>query len=564
MNQNLLGRNRHTAPARRMAARQVSAALRLGVFACCLATGGVAIGAGLKSLTVCADPGNMPLSNQKGEGFENKIAQVIGAALGTGVQYYWRPSIERGLMRTTLSEGNCDLWLDMASDTEGAVVLGPLYRSTFVLVYRNDQGINIKSLDDPSLRKLRVGVFQVSAAREALTEHHIIDNTVIHYLSHNADIVADSQPSYQVQQVIDGSLDVAAAWGPMAGYYRTVLHAPLTILPINRLEDRVPLEFDMTLAVPRGRPDIKAAIETAVAQHKNEIQAILTDYGVPLIKCEECTVSGDLPSHGPYHPVAPESQTAAATAKQRAARMADLKRWLKEGANPDDELNNAIVADDVDRVGYLLTHGANVNSHDGGGYTPLISATRSGFTDVATFLAEHKADPNLTDLSGWTPLMWAAWGDDPALAKMLLSHGAKLDSIDKDGLTPLAIAAQNGKLKTTVALLEAGADVNAPVAKGGYTPLMLASISGSGDIVTSLIEHGARVNAANAGGVTALMIAAAANRSTIVGLLLKSGADLNARSEDGRTALGIAQANSNEAVIQVLEDAARRGGAASG
>ena len=77
----------------------------------------------LRTLTVCADPGNMPLSNQKGEGFENKIAQVIGKSIGTGVQYYWRPSIERGLMRTTLSEGNCDLWMDMASDTEGAEVL---------------------------------------------------------------------------------------------------------------------------------------------------------------------------------------------------------------------------------------------------------------------------------------------------------------------------------------------------------------------------------------------------------------------------------------------------------
>jgi len=90
---------------------------------CCLAASFAAMGASLKSLTVCADPGNMPLSSQKGDGFENKIAQVIGTALGTGVQYYWRPSIERGLMRTTLSEGNCDLWLDMASDTEGAVVL---------------------------------------------------------------------------------------------------------------------------------------------------------------------------------------------------------------------------------------------------------------------------------------------------------------------------------------------------------------------------------------------------------------------------------------------------------
>src|SRR3981081_2207703 len=84
-------------------------ARRGGFLLGCLAAGFDAMGGPLKSLTVCADPGNMPLSNQKGDGFENKIAQVIGAALGTGVQYYWRPSIERGLLRTTFSEGNCDL-----------------------------------------------------------------------------------------------------------------------------------------------------------------------------------------------------------------------------------------------------------------------------------------------------------------------------------------------------------------------------------------------------------------------------------------------------------------------
>ena len=103
--------------------RTVSVSRPAALLLCCLAASGAAWGAQLKSLTVCADPGNMPLSNQKGEGFENKIAQLIGASLGTGVQYYWRPSIERGLMRTTLSEGNCDLWMDMASDTEGAEVL---------------------------------------------------------------------------------------------------------------------------------------------------------------------------------------------------------------------------------------------------------------------------------------------------------------------------------------------------------------------------------------------------------------------------------------------------------
>src|SRR3954453_19692133 len=108
-----------------------------------LAASATAFGADLRNLTICADPGNMPLSNEKGEGFENKIAEIIGKDLGTGVHYYWRPSIERGLMRTTLNEGNCDVWMDMATDTEGATVLAPLYRSTFVLAYRSDKGIHI-------------------------------------------------------------------------------------------------------------------------------------------------------------------------------------------------------------------------------------------------------------------------------------------------------------------------------------------------------------------------------------------------------------------------------------
>jgi quinoprotein dehydrogenase-associated probable ABC transporter substrate-binding protein len=524
--------------------------------------GNAALGDELHSLTVCADPGNMPLSNQAGEGFENKIAEVIGKALGTGVNYYWRPSIERGLMRTTLSEGNCDVWMDMASGTEGAEVLSPpLYRSTFVLAYRNDKGIDIKSLHDNELKKLRVGVFQVSAIREALSEHGVANNTVVHYLSHNADTDLENQPSYQVQQVIDGSLDIAAAWGPMAGYYKAVKHEPLIIKPVNLMEDEIPLEFNMTLAVPRGRPDVRTAVQNALAQHKEEIHQILVDFGVPLVKCDECLVSGDLPSHGPYVEPKPYTETAADIERTHRARMAELKKWLAQGANPDNELADAIVAHDMDRVDYLLKHGAHVDSRDGDGNTPLVSAVRFGFVDVVTVLVDHKADPNQPNLGNWTPLMYAAWGDSPDLVNVLARHGAKLDAVDNDGLTPLAIASQNAKIKAAEALVAAGADVNAPVAKGGYTPLMLAAISGSSDLASSLIGHGAKVNAVNPGGVTALMIAAANDHRNVAAVLLKSGADVNARSEDGRTALSIAQANNDEPLIRLLKDAAQHGGA---
>jgi quinoprotein dehydrogenase-associated probable ABC transporter substrate-binding protein len=524
--------------------------------------GNTALGEELRSLTVCADPGNMPLSNQAGDGFENKIAQVIGKALGTGVNYYWRPSIERGLMRTTLSEGNCDVWMDMASDTEGAEVLPtPLYRSTFVLAYRNDKGIDIKSLHDNELKKLRVGVFQVSAIREALSEHGVVNNTVVHYLSHNADTDLENQPSYQVQQVIDGSLDIAAVWGPMAGYYKAVKHAPLIIKPVNLMEDQVPMEFDMTLAVPRGRADIKSAVQNALVQHKDEIHQILVDYGVPLVQCQDCLVSGDLPSHGPYAEPTPVTETAADIEKAHRAQMAELKKWLAQGANPDNEMADAIVAHDMDRVRYLLSHGAHTDWTDGEGNAALVNAVRFGFVDITTLLLDHKADPNETNMSHWTPLMYAAWDDSPEMVNVLVKHGAKLDASDNDGLTPLAIASQNAKIKAAEALVAAGADVNAPVAKGGYTPLMLASVSGSIDLASSLIGRGAKVNAVNPGGVTALMIAAANDHRNVVAVLLKSGADVNARSADGRTALSIAQANNNEALIQLLKDAAQHGGA---
>ena len=545
---------------------RIPGALRRGVLlGAGLAAAASVHAADLKSLTVCADPGNMPLSNQRGEGFENKIAQVIGTALGTGVQYYWRPSIERGLMRTTLSEGNCDVWMDMATDTEGAAILKPLYRSTFVLAYRSDKNISIKNFDDPALKKLRVGVFQVSAIREVLAQHHVVENTVIHYLSHNADLDENNQPSYQVQQVIDGGLDVAAAWGPMAGYYQAILHAPITVQPVNLMEDKVPMEFDMALAVPRGRPEIRAAVEGAIEQHKDEIRRILTDYGVPLVACADCTISGDLPSHGPYADAPPPVRNAAATPRERARALADLKRSLQGGSASAVELQNAIVANDGDRVNYLLAHGADVNARDGEGYTALINAARFGFDALAGQLLAHRADPNLADrASGWSPLMYAAWGDDGDLVQALVKRGAAIEARDHDAMTALGIAAQNGKLKAARALVGAGADVNGSVAKGGYSPLMLAAISGSDELTETLLAHGARVNATNPGGVTALMIAAAGNHFIIASMLLKAGAQIEARSEDGRTALSIAQANNSAAVVKLLEEAAQKGAVQAG
>jgi quinoprotein dehydrogenase-associated probable ABC transporter substrate-binding protein len=516
----------------------------------------------LGALRVCADPGNMPLSNNKREGFQNKIAEVMAESLGTQVQYYWRPSFERALMRTTIGEGNCDLWMDMTSDTDGAEMTSSLYRSTFVLVYRDDAGIVIKDFDDPKLSKVKVGVYQVSAIRQALAQHGVVQNTVIQYLSHDGDLVPEDQPSFQVQQVVDKKLDVAAVWGPMAGYYKSIRKAPLVIQPVNLMEDTIPLEFDMAMATPKGRPEIKPLIEKAMRDSKDKIRAILVEYGVPLVKCADCIIDGDLPSHGPYKPAQPETQTAAAS--EPATNLDDLKKWLADGADPNAELGNAVIAADLTRVTYLVEHGADAGTRDGDGYTALGNAVRFGYTPIAKFLIEHKADVNATDLSGWTPLMYAAWIDDAGLVKLLIAHGAKVDlTKEAHGLTPLAVAMQNAKPKAGAVLIDAGANVDQPVGLGSYTPLMLATTSGSTVLAQQLVGKKANVNAKNAGGLTALMIAAAGNRTDIATLLIKAGADPNATSEDGRTALKIAEANNSDDVAKLLRGKSPKAGGKS-
>lgn len=513
------------------------------------------------ALRVCADPGNMPLSNSKGEGFENKIAEVLGAALGGGVQYYYKPFVERGLTRTTLDADQCDLMLDMPADAERVLTTVPLYRTTFVLVSRSDRNYDFKNLDDPRLKTLKVGVYQTSAIREALARHDVMSNTVIHYLSHDADLVPQDQPSYQVQQVADGTLDVAAVWGPFAGWFVNTRHEPLNIAPANLMEDQVPLEFSMALAVRMRNSSLKEKVEQAMRAQKDQIRAILVEYGVPLVKCADCLIDGDLPSHGPYAEPKPQPVTASAGSEVTIAQLDD---WLRHGAKVDDELDNAIIAGDPVRVSYLVEKKhASLEARDPQGYTPLLNAIRQGSPSLVKYLLDHHAGVSRTDRDGWSPLMTAAWMDDADSIDLLVKHKADVRARNPAGLTPLGIASQYGKDVAAVALIRAGSDVNQRIGSG-YTPLMLAVAGKADQAAQALLDHGADVNARNSGGVTALMIAASTNQTGMTQLLLKSGADTSVQDERGKTALAIARDKNAQAVVKLLEDAMPRTGAASG
>ncbi len=509
------------------------------------------------ALRVCADPGNMPLSNNRGEGLENKVAEVLARALGTTVAYYYRPAVERGLTRTTLDADQCDVMLDMPVDSDDVLMTTALYRTTYVLAYRSDRGLNIKNLDDPRLKKLKVGVYETSAIREALADHGV-GKVEVHYLSHNADLVPENQPSYQIQQVLDGKLDVAAAWGPLAGYYKVVKQAPLTIQPANLMDDYVPLEFDLGLAVRRNDHELQRRLEQAMHEQRDALRTVLTEFGVPLVSCDTCVVSGDLPAHGPYKTREPARPAHAAP----AVSIAQLNDWLAHGANVNTELNNAVLAEDKVRVSYLLDKKhASLSALDLQGETPLHHALQLRSSDMVAFLIGRGADVNQRDRDGWTPLMTAAYGDDASDIKVLVAHGGDPNAVSAQNFTPLGIATQYGKNKAALALIEAGADPNRPIGDAGYTPLMLATANHDPEVARALIEKGADVNARNSGGVTALMIAAANSRADLVELLMRAGANVQAQTERGETALSIARTKGDEKVIRLLDEASGHPGA---
>jgi quinoprotein dehydrogenase-associated probable ABC transporter substrate-binding protein len=526
----------------------------------------------LPALRVCADPGSMPLSNDRLEGYGNKIVDILAQAMNTHVEYYWRPYIDRGMMRETFGNDQCDVLMDLPIGFEGVLMSEPVYKTTFVFAYRASDNYDIKGLQDPRLKKLRIGVYQTSAIRQVLKEHGIKDNVVVHPVTHDADIKPEDQPSYQVQQVVDGQLDIAAVWGPFAGYYKTVKKAPIIIQPVNMMENDFPLEFELGFGVPTTDRLLKYKIDLALEDKKAEIAKVLHDYGVPLVQCSDCTVEGDLPAHGDYTqppPTPPSDDKSPVTLDQ-------LKGWLAAGADVNEELDNAVLASDMERVEYLVGHGADINKPNEQGDTPLNIAALQRDPDLVNFLLDHHADANPRGSDGMTPLLEAVMQDDVGTLKVLAAHGADLESRTSDGATPLAFAIAQNNLKAALALIDAGAAVNSKSTKLGLTPLMVAagrepveySISGGRhevenlsldphypdtlQVARSLMARGADVNAVSSSGVTALMLGAAHDSTPIVGLLLQSGADSKKRSPDGKTALDIATENGNDTVVSLI------------
>jgi len=523
-------------------------------------------------LRVCADPGNMPLSDRAGEGYQNKILEVLAKAMHARVNYYWRAYTGDIVGQAFGSADECDLLIDMPVEDDDILSTMPIYRTTYVFVWRNDEKLGIRSLDDPRLRRLRVGVFQISALRQALSDHGVVANVRVWHVSNDTEWVPAHQPWHQVQEVVDGKLDVAAAWGPMAGWLKTMKGAPITLQPTNLMDSSVPMEFSLGIGVPKQDVVLKFALDDALKAHRAEIEGILERYGVPLVKCADCLIAGDLPAHGSYMVHTSVADTEGRPTHWTVSR-AQVDQWLAEGSSVNKELDDAVISNDLDRAAYLIGKGADVNALDNLGTSPLTTAARAGCLPMMQLLVAHGAKLDRLDSDGSTPLMGAVERNQAPAVKFLLAHGAQVEKGAPAGFTPLSLAIEEQQFDAAYVLINAGANVNAPASRYRLTPLMVVASEpppsanslvrvlqdhGPMDIARALLARKAKVNATDAEGVTALMIAAAHDNSPMIALLIQSGANPYMKSAAGETARDIAVKNDNLGAVRTLSLLVRR------
>jgi quinoprotein dehydrogenase-associated probable ABC transporter substrate-binding protein len=239
-------------------------------------------------LRVCADPNNLPFSNQHGEGFENKIAELLAHDMGERVEYTWWAQ-RRGFFRNTLKAGVCDVVIGVPAGFEMALTTKPYYRSTYVFLSRKDHHLNVSSFDDPQLKKLRIGVqiigddFSNAPPAHALTRRNIVDN--VKGFTVYGDYSQPDPPARIVDAVENGDVDLAIVWGPLAGYFAKQSRVPLEVVPVSPQIDQpfLPFVFDISMGVRRGDQDLRDQVEQIMERRRGEIDRILEDYRVPRV-----------------------------------------------------------------------------------------------------------------------------------------------------------------------------------------------------------------------------------------------------------------------------------------
>ena len=250
-----------------------------------------------KHLRVCKDPNNMPFANTKGEGFEDRIAELFARKLGVELEYFTFPQ-RLGFIRNTLrfkipgQDYPCDIVMGVPAGWGQVASTKPYYRSTYVMVFAPArsglEAVNTEAeflaLPAERLAQLKIGVFDRSPGSAWVARHGLVDSGVP-YKTMNPN--PDEYPGQIVERdLASGQIDVAVVWGPVGAWFaKRVTEPMLRVVPLES-EIGVQFEYSMAMGVRRGEEAWKTEVERLIEENRAEIAAILDEYGVPLLALE--------------------------------------------------------------------------------------------------------------------------------------------------------------------------------------------------------------------------------------------------------------------------------------
>jgi quinoprotein dehydrogenase-associated probable ABC transporter substrate-binding protein len=233
------------------------------------------------TLRVCADPANMPFSNDKGEGFENKIAELIAGELKIPVEYVWFPQAT-GFIRQTLFAKRCDVVMGYAQGDELVLNTNHYYRSIYALVYRAGTGLDgVANLADPRLKDKRIGVIAGTPPSSAMAQLGLIQRAKPYPLV--VDRRYDSPGERMIGDIRSGDIDAGVLWGPIAGYFADKGGDKLLVVPLLQERGVLRMAYRITFGVRNLEDDWKRQLNVIIARRQGDIDAQLLQFGVPLL-----------------------------------------------------------------------------------------------------------------------------------------------------------------------------------------------------------------------------------------------------------------------------------------
>jgi len=234
-----------------------------------------------KVLRVCADPRNLPFSNEKGEGFENKLAELFAEKLQKKLDYMYFPQAT-GFVRMTLGAHRCDVIIGFPQGDELVQGTNPYYRTAYALVAKPGSGLDeVNTLDDARLKGKHIGIVAGTPPATNMAANGLMMNAKPYPLM--IDTRFDSSAEAMIGDLMSGTIDAGILWGPMAGFYAKRANPPLHVTPLVKETTGPRLTFRIGMGVRGADQNWKRLLNRLIQENQPAINKILLDFGVPLL-----------------------------------------------------------------------------------------------------------------------------------------------------------------------------------------------------------------------------------------------------------------------------------------